>query len=272
MKRFIIFLILILFSSFVYSGGEDIQIDINVKEVITERDDLNFEYTIHSNQNIKIEYYPRIYCLNQKGISPALKKLEQITLRKDKSITKTHFMGEANDFEPSSHCRAQIVITNPINLEFSKGFVLETNPRVYFDILTCSDADCSKGSRRYFNSDEDIFVKLNIDANLGKIFSEEASKISFTSTLESSESRAISEIEFDQEYSTELSDLDSGNYELNIIFSGEDIKYSEGRAFIGIYDEDYLDFTNKLTDTVQKRSPESSIFSRLISYIRGVFR
>ncbi len=272
MRKVIIFLIWILFSSFVYSGGEDIQVDINVKEVITEKDELIFEYALTSNQDIKVEYYPRIYCLNQRGISPALERTEQITLKKNKPVTRIHSMGESNDFEPSSHCRAQVVITNPFNLEFSKGFVLETDPRVYFDILTCSDMDCSKGSRRYFKEDEEVFVKLNIDANLGRIFSEEASKISFTSTLESLESRDISEIEFNQEYYTELSDLDPGNYEINIIFSGEDIKYSEGRAFIGIYNENYLDFTSKLTNTIPEKSPESNIFSRLIFYIKEVFR
>ena len=261
----------ILFSNFVYSFGENIQVDINVKELITEEDDLTFEYTITSDTETKIEYYTRIYCLNQRGISPALEKIEQVTLEKDNQFESAYFVGVANDFEPSSHCRAQVVITDPVYLEFSKGFVLETDPKVYFDILTCSDNTCSKGSRRYFNRDENIFVKLNIDANLGKIFSDETIEISFTSTMTSPE-RDISDIYFDQDYSAELSDLDPGNYEINVIFSGKDIKYSERKIFLGVYDEDYLDFTSRITERVQEKSPKKNIFLRLISYFKEAFR
>ncbi|MFH1172649.1 MAG: hypothetical protein ABIH55_01260 [Nanoarchaeota archaeon] len=97
------------------------EININVPSAVNEGEMISFSYTISSNIEETIKFYPLIDCFDS-GPDDFLTE-ETITVNPDNSYTSTHSLVEVNyEWFDNGQCIASINIINPTQETFSESF------------------------------------------------------------------------------------------------------------------------------------------------------
>ena len=152
-KLMLVVLIIILNSNICLADLEIfVSIDVNNKFNIGET--IRFDYSITSNEDINITYYPYVDCplLPHKFIVK-----NNFSLKSNEVHIGEYFDIEITDEYEQQSCEAKIYITQPTESEFSKGFNVITNPSFVFNLKTCKDYFC-QSETKVFVKGENIYL------------------------------------------------------------------------------------------------------------------
>ena len=148
-KKMILFLLGILFSlSFVSAS---ITIDIDMKESFGIDEEIFFDYTIVSEEDIETEYVPYVICPDA-----ALPLIASRTAQLNANVPfegKYVYMSELSDDEEPQTCNASVGIIRPEEVIEVKSFKISTNPGYEFSVLSCKDIDCKKKAKVFILDD-----------------------------------------------------------------------------------------------------------------------
>jgi len=150
LKRFLIsFFISVICLTLVSASILDIDVDIKKSFSIGEK--VFFKYTIISDTNERIIFYPYLDCLS---VPLPLIEQQNIELKTDEPyIRKYSVLTITKDIEPQT-CTAYVQILSPIQKRVSKNFTIVTDPSFSFDI---------KLDKKIFLLNEDIYLDYDLD-------------------------------------------------------------------------------------------------------------
>jgi len=127
---FFIFLCIIIFQ--IHFVSAEIQIQLEVKDKFLYGEEIYFNYTLSSNENIDtLVYTPFIYC----NMSPnAMLVSETIQLNSGESYSKKYSHGVIDDSYYSEVCTATVLVEQPYEQIIKKNFIIITKKEILIDI------------------------------------------------------------------------------------------------------------------------------------------
>jgi hypothetical protein len=156
-KRVWIIGLMVLTIFLVQNISAKITTNIDVHPSFKEGQQMQFTYTIISDQNEEITYIPIIECEN----APlALLIKQKVTLTANKPFASTYMdKNITEDYEPQK-CTASVNVISPIKQEFKKNFTLATQPSFNLNVQLCKDPQCQQLGK-IFTVDESIYIKIS---------------------------------------------------------------------------------------------------------------
>ncbi|MAG20411.1 hypothetical protein CL618_03190 [archaeon] len=149
MKRAIIYLIIFLLMLVNVSALIDINLDVKPEFQLNEM--INFNYSITSDIDQSIQFYPHVIC-NTAPVS--LLQQKQSNLIENEPFTERYYDFKIdNSIEPQT-CTAYVQILSPIQKIVEKTFKIETSPSFEFDIEL---------DKKVFTQGEDINLKYSLN-------------------------------------------------------------------------------------------------------------
>lgn len=168
--KFLVFLILVF--QF-YLASAQLQIQIDVKDNFNYGEEVYFEYSFSSSENLENLFYtPYIYC---EGSPQPLLNREMISLTSGQIYSQKYIYGIIDDNYYSGKCIASISVEQPYQQNIEKEFTITSKKELEFEIMTCHDLQCKdpakvfeKGDIIYFVYDSDYSSKelLTISAKM----------------------------------------------------------------------------------------------------------
>lgn len=156
-KKFIgvISCFLIVISLISYSNAL-ISVDITVKPSFIEGETTNFNYSITSDKDETITYYPHILC--PEGPIAFIEE-KTIDLEKGIAFSETYYDITINEWVEPQECSAYIQLLSPEKQKYEKSFEVITDPSMEARIITCRDEACNHPSK-VFEKGEKVYTKI----------------------------------------------------------------------------------------------------------------
>jgi len=156
MRRLSLILFLILFS---LSARAALDIGIGVKPSFAKGDQIAFNYTIISTEDVDLGYVPYVDC--PKAVQPIL-GYKTVSLQKNIPFTSFYdYIQVTEDLEPQT-CIAYIQVLFPVEQRFEKNFSIGTLPSVIFQILICDNLACETETKTFIKNEE-IYISYVSD-------------------------------------------------------------------------------------------------------------
>ncbi|MFH2028114.1 MAG: hypothetical protein ABIJ08_03175 [Nanoarchaeota archaeon] len=155
MRYTTLLVILLMLANITYA----LEADITINDKFGVGDEIKFDYTITSDQNINVTIIPKIICPSL----PVAEDIEQRIEVKGGILYKDEYNSASvkEYFQPQT-CKAKIIIINPYYFEVEKEFKIETKPSFNLEFNTCKDKSCTIPSN-IFLQNENIYFNLNMD-------------------------------------------------------------------------------------------------------------
>ncbi len=141
-----------------------IGVDITVKPSFADGEKMFFDYSISSDKDETITFYPHILC--PEGPIAFIEE-KTIELKKEVSFSETYEDITVNDWVEPQKCTAYIKVLSPEKQKFEKTFEIITNPSMEARIITCRDPKCNNPTK-VFEKGEKAYVKVIVKNKKGR--------------------------------------------------------------------------------------------------------
>ena len=227
--KIFIFLFCLLFS--LSSASAQLQIELNVQDNFNYGEEVYFEYSFSSSENIENLFYtPYIYC---EGSPQPLLNQEMISLTSEQSYSQKYIYGFIDDNYYSGKCLASISVEQPYQQNIEKEFTITSKKNLKFEVKTCKDALC-KELAKIFEKGDLIYFVYDSDYTLSKETLAISAKIIIPETKAEQE---VNLAKIGDSVKSEYIANNIGTYEINVVASANDYKTQNLKYQFGVIEK-----------------------------------
>jgi hypothetical protein len=131
-----------------------IDINITVDPSFTDGDEMQFDYSLVSTEDVEIEYVVGISCPNA---PQGVLDIQTATLSAGVALAGSYSWGELPFDIPPQECEARVDVIGEVEAAASEKFSVENEETVSYKLMLCKDEDCKEQST-VFLIEEEIFL------------------------------------------------------------------------------------------------------------------